>query len=208
MNVPATYFEEMYRTSDDPWSLASRWYERRKYDLTVAALPRARYLSAFEPGCSVGELSVRLAGRCESLLSCDREARAVGVAGAKLRDHPNVRVERRLIPEEWPAGSFDLIVLSEILYYFDAETLRRLLDRVAGSLSPGGTLAAVHWRHPVAEHAQSAQAVHSAVLGLADLVPVVRHAEPDFLLDVFVRPDPDGADGPAQGSVAAAEGLH
>ena len=60
MNVAAEYFEAMYRESQDPWSLSTRWYERRKYALTVAALPRARYRSAFEPGCSVGELSALL----------------------------------------------------------------------------------------------------------------------------------------------------
>ena len=42
MNVPASYFHTMYARSPDPSSPATRWYDQRKYNLTVAALPRAR----------------------------------------------------------------------------------------------------------------------------------------------------------------------
>lgn len=59
--TPGSYFEDMYRRADDPWHLSERWYEQRKYDLTVAALPLPRYRRAFEPACSVGELTLRLA---------------------------------------------------------------------------------------------------------------------------------------------------
>lgn len=52
--TPAAYFEDMYRDAADPWHLAERWYERRKYDLTLAGLPLPRYRRAFEPACSVG----------------------------------------------------------------------------------------------------------------------------------------------------------
>ena len=39
MTLGADYFAGIYAAADDPWGLASRWYERRKYALTVAALP-------------------------------------------------------------------------------------------------------------------------------------------------------------------------
>ena len=66
LSTPASYFETMYQHSPDPWHLADRWYEHRKYDLTLAALPQPRYHRAFEPACSVGELTSRLAERCDS----------------------------------------------------------------------------------------------------------------------------------------------
>lgn len=207
MNVSTEYFKAMYQDSDDPWSLATRWYEQRKYALTVAALPRRRYRSAFEPGCSVGELSARLAERCDRLLSCDREPRAVARATARLRDRSNARVEQLAVPQQWPEGEFDLVVLSEILYYFDDATAEGLLGQVQATLSPGGTLAVVHWRHPAPDHARNAQDVHDAVRALPWLASAVHHQEPDFLLDVLVRVDGSNGEDRDPASVAAMEGL-
>ena len=65
MSVPATYFDEVYERSADPWRLATEWYEKRKYLMTVASLPRERYRRGFEPACSVGVLTEMLAERCE-----------------------------------------------------------------------------------------------------------------------------------------------
>ncbi|MFE9425896.1 class I SAM-dependent DNA methyltransferase [Kitasatospora sp. NPDC006697] len=204
--TPGDYFTRMYADHADPWQLADRWYEQRKYALTLAALPKPTYRSAFEPGCSVGVLSSLLAGRCRALLSCDREERALDQARARLAHLPHVRVEHRLLPDSWPRGSFDLIVLSELLYYFTAAGTADLLDRTVRSLEPGGTLALVHWRHPVADHARSAEAVHQQSCGHPALVRIAAHREPDFLLDVFTRPRQPGT--PAERlSVAAVEGL-
>ncbi|MDJ1136047.1 SAM-dependent methyltransferase [Streptomyces iconiensis] len=206
MNTPAEYFAGMYRDAEDPWSLGVRWYEQRKYALTTAALPRDRYRAAFEPGCSVGVLSVRLAERCAYLLSCDRSPRAVAAARRRLSGHPHARVHVRVLPEEWPEGAFDLVVLSEILYYFGPTEVGGLLARAAGSLESGGTLVAVHWRHPVADHAQSGDAVHAALRRVPGLVRTVAHEEDDFLLDVFVRV-PAGGERVYPRSVAESEGL-
>ncbi|RAJ39990.1 nodulation protein S (NodS) [Kitasatospora sp. SolWspMP-SS2h] len=204
--TPAAYFAGMYAEQDDPWRLAERWYERRKYALTLAALPEPRYRSAFEPGCSVGVLSALLAGRCDALLACDREERAVARARARLARAPHVRVEQRRLPDDWPDGAFDLVVLSELLYYFTAAGAADVLERAVHALEPGGTLLLVHWRHPVPDHARSAEAVHGQARAHPGLVRIAAHAEPDFLLDVFVRPDRPGTPA-ADLSVAAAEGL-
>jgi chemotaxis methyl-accepting protein methylase len=73
-------------------------------------------------------------------------------AAGRAADLTHVRVEQRDITREWPGGRFDLIVLSEILYYFGAHDLEQVLKRAATALDPEGTLLAVHWRHPVAEY--------------------------------------------------------
>ena len=52
------YFDEMYRDVEDPWNFETSHYEQRKYAITVASLPRSRYRSAYEPGCSIGVLRV------------------------------------------------------------------------------------------------------------------------------------------------------
>ena len=56
-STPLAYFDRMYEDAD-PWGYESSWYEQRKYALTVAALGRRRYRSAFEPGTAPGPCSV------------------------------------------------------------------------------------------------------------------------------------------------------
>jgi len=73
MTAPVTlggdYFDAMYEAATDPWGFEDRWYEQRKYAISLALLPERRYRHAFEPGCSIGVLSGMLAGRCDRLLS-------------------------------------------------------------------------------------------------------------------------------------------
>lgn len=70
-----SYFNALYELDPDPWKFASSAYERAKYALTMSALPKQRYRSAFEVGCSIGILTRALSLRCEEVL-------AVGAARA------------------------------------------------------------------------------------------------------------------------------
>ncbi len=196
--APATldegYFDALYARNTDPWRFATRWYEKRKRALTVASLPAERYGRALEIGCSIGMLTAELAERCDSLLAVDVAEAAVRAARERV---PGATVERRDVTSDYPAGEFDLVVLSEVGYYLSDAVLARLLDAIAASLSPSGVLVACHWRHPVADYALSGDAVHAAIGGLG-LHRLSRLEEQDFVLEVFSR-DPR--------SVAAVEGL-
>jgi SAM-dependent methyltransferase len=195
------YFDRMYDQADDPWGFTERWYEKRKYALTVASLPRRRYRRGLEAGCSIGVLSALLGERCDALLAVDVAEAAVRSARARTAHLDGVEVERRTLPDEWPDGSFDLVVLSEVGYYFVAEDLARVIDRACASLEPGGTLLAVHWRHPVEDYPRDGDAVHRGLDGDDRLVATVRHEEADFLLTVYARTPP------AARSVAQESGL-
>jgi SAM-dependent methyltransferase len=197
----AGYFDGMYAAAADPWGFEERWYERRKYAIALAMLPRERYRAAFEPGCSVGVFTRMLGPRCGTLLSCDLAEAAVKATTARTPDLAQVRVEQRDIPRQWPAGRFDLIVLSEVLYYFGDHDLEQVLKHVAASLEPDGTLLAVHWRHPVAEYPRTGDDVHRVLAAQPGLGRLARHVEPDFLAEVYIR----GEGTPA--SVAQATGL-
>jgi len=201
VTLPAAYFDAMYRAASDPWGFEDRWYEQRKYATSLAMLPAARYRSALEPGCSIGVLTRLLAGRCDALLSCDLAAAAVRAAARRTRDLPHVRIEQRDIPGQWPPGRFDLIVFSEILYYFGDHDLEQVLKNAVAALEPEGTLLAVHWRHPVADYPRSGDDVHRALAAQPGLARLVRHTEPDFLAEVCLRTEG------APVSVAQATGL-
>ena len=189
MTLGTEYFDQMYAASADPWGFGTRWYEARKYAISVALLPAEHYGDAFEPGCSVGVLTEQLAPHCDRLLACDGSAAAVHQAAARTARRPNVRVQRLVIPAGWPAGDFDLIVLSELLYYFAGDDLPKVLHRATATLRPGGTLLAVHWRHPVADYPRTGDEVHQVLAGQAGLARLVEHREPDFLAEVYIRTD-------------------
>ena len=201
MTLDPGYFRDRYAASADPWGLAERWYEARKYTLSVAMLPRERYRAVFEPGCSIGVLTTHLARRCDSLLACDAVPEAVASAQSRTRGLPGVQVERRVIPGEWPPGSFDLIVFSELLYYFGGADLSQVLHLGAGALRPSGHLLAVHWRHPAPDHPRSGDEVHQALAAHPGLTRLARYRDPDFTAEVYARADGD------RRSVAQAGGI-
>jgi SAM-dependent methyltransferase len=180
------YFDNLYAQHPDPWGLTHRFYERRKRDLLLASLPRPHFRRAFEPGCAVGLLTAELAQRCDEVVAWDGAQVAVDQTTAHLARHASagaVSVARARIPGQWPTGRFDLIVLSEVGYYCADQ--HQLRSHVEASLAADGVLVACHWRHPAADHAVTAEAVHASVG--QDLYRIVTHHESDFMLDVWTR---------------------
>src|SRR6202012_398711 len=84
--LPDDYFGQMYADSADPWELGTRWYEQRKYAITLGMLTKQRYVHAFEPGCSVGVLTALLTERCTRVTATDVAAAALESAEQRLGD--------------------------------------------------------------------------------------------------------------------------
>lgn len=134
------FFDKLYAGNGDPWNYEKSTYERRKYRATIDAIPRRRYASALEVGCSIGVLTRLLAGRCETLLATDVAEEALVDARRRCQDLPNVRFQRAAVPAEWPEGTFDLIVVSEVLYFLGAEAIVDTADRITSSLRLRGVV--------------------------------------------------------------------
>ena len=196
------YFDSLFTGDADPWQFKSRWYEARKRALTLACLPQVRYACGYEPGCANGELSAVLAARCDRLLVSDGSSIAVAMAKTRLHDCSNVQVRQLWVPLQWPAETFDLIVLSEFGFYLDAPHLDALAHRAIASLRPGGTVLACHWRRPIDGCELGGDEVHQrlfcAMAKAMPLTPVCQVLEPDMRLDIWCN---DGR------SVAEREGF-
>jgi len=143
--LPPDYFTELYATNPDPWDFTTSAYEHAKYDATLAALGRETYPEALEVGCSIGVLTRRLADRCATLLALDVAETALDAARVRCAACPHVAFRRAAVPAEWPPGRFDLVVLSEVLYFFTPEDLARIAERLVAALKPGGEVILVHW---------------------------------------------------------------
>ena len=107
-----------------------------------AARSPGRSRWAARSGCSREMLAgaARAAGR----------GRVAGGRGAGAR-RATARAERARraaprCPRRCRPGPFDLIVCSEVLYYWDRGCWARRWTRDRGALAPGGSLLAVHWR--------------------------------------------------------------
>ena len=185
--TPASYFEELWADSDDPWEHASRFYEARKYDLTVSALLRPRYRRAFEPACGVGLLTERLAGRVDRLEARDKFPRAVTETRRRVHDLSHVGVEVGDLLAATPEGPFDLVVISEVLYYFEADQVRVIGDHIGRIAEVAATMVTVHYRRPVAEHALSGDEVHEIVADWPGWDRRGGYVDDDFRLDVWTK---------------------
>lgn len=182
------YFDEIYAAAADPWSLGERWYEQRKYAITLAMLPSPRYEHAFEPGCSVGVLTDALAARCARVTATDVAAAALDATRARLeRSGADGRVDllRSSLDERWPLDGTDLVVLSEVAYYFEASALRDVLTRECPRLDSGTTIVAAHWRHAVADYPMSGDEANEVIAATPGLHQLARYRDDDVVIDVF-----------------------
>jgi SAM-dependent methyltransferase len=180
-------FEERYRAAPDPWRFGTSAYERQRYGITIAALTRDRYANAFEPGCSIGELTALLAPRCDRLLATDVSPTAVERARRRCAEHSNVRVECGDVRTVTFEAPIELIVLSELAYYFEAEQLEVISRRLAGALDIGGTFLAVHWLGESADHILHGDEAHEILSRSLSLRHVTAGRYPGFRLDMWMR---------------------
>jgi hypothetical protein len=182
--MPDGYFDRMYESSADPWQLEQRWYERRKYAITMAVLPHPRYRHAFEPGCSVGVLTELLAGRCDQVTATDVAPAALDAARERVTDS-NVTLLRRSLDEAWPATDFDLIVLSEVGYYLQAATLREMLDREVPRLDNPATIVTAHWRHAVEDYPMTGDQTNGVIAATPGLHRIGGYRDEDVAVEIF-----------------------
>lgn len=186
-SLQPTYFDQVYAANADPWAFTTSAYEREKFADTLAHLPRPRYRRGFEVGCSIGVLTAQFANRCDHLLSIDVAERVLQQARLRCALLRNVDFERLQIPQDDVPGTFDLIVVSEVAYYWSRPDLDRAIALLAAHHEPGGHLLLVHWTPAVQDHPLTGDAVHEVWLAHGKWDVLSDERRPQYRISVLER---------------------
>lgn len=180
------YFEGLYKTDPDPWNFETSAYEQAKYQATVDALENENASLALEVGCANGVLTRKLAPRCAHLLAVDVSPTALAQARQKCADLPQVEFRLARIPRDRVSGAFDLIVLSEVAYYWDDDDLSKAATFLQANHASRGRILLVHWLGETDYPKTADEAVDGLGARLGDAV-VVEHAvaNGDYRLDLW-----------------------
>ena len=189
-SLDSAYFEDVYARSPDPWGFRTSPYERGKYQATLDVLPRPRYGSVLEVGCSIGVFTRLLAGRCDAVLALDASARALVEARRDDADLAHVAFREATLPGDFPDGRYDLVVLSEVLYYLSGADLDRLAGLCVDALAPGGQMVLCHWLGETDYPLGGDEAAERFIAAVAPRWrPTMARREPEYRLDLLTAAD-------------------
>lgn len=193
--ITPTDFDQLYRGNADPFRVGERWYEHRKITVAMSSLAAPRYRQIWDAGCGTGHLALALTGRCDRLLAGDAAPTACHLTADRLAGIAHAEVELHELPAA-PAhsvGRFDLVMLSEVLYYLPPDAIDATgvmlteittTDRIAEVM-------VVNWRHfPSDAHLSGLDAANRLGPLLGDLgwQSSVTHDDADFVLRSWRRP--------------------
>lgn len=201
---------------EPPWSAIAPWYEQHGQDVLLASLPRHHFTRGLLIGGMDG-LAETLGRRCAEVLVAGRSsdphgtvianrpgmapARRSGIrrAAKRTKERRGKAAEPTLLRlnllDEWPAGQFDLVLLSESGYTLSPRLLRETVTRIRECLTDDGVLALGHWRHRIPGWPLSGDTVHDLVIERVGLHVVAQHRERDLIVDVLSRADGEAVGG-------------
>jgi SAM-dependent methyltransferase len=185
------FFEDLYTQERDPWSFETSPYEHERYRVTVQAAASPPAERCLELGCSIGVLTRQLATITSRLLATDVSATALRLAEQRCADLANVSFRCVSTPDQNFEGAFDLIVLSEVVYYWDDRDLDLVATGIFSALDPGGRLLLVHYLGETDYPKSGDEAVEALAARLAPHFSTAFALRNDkFRLDLWRRDDP------------------
>lgn len=181
----AAYFEQMYRNDPDPWDFTTSPYERQKYAATLGALGSRHFAAGLEIGCSIGVLTEHLAARCDTMLGIDIAPTALAAAKTRCAHLAHVRFGLMAVPGEFPEAKFDLIVLSEVLYFLCESDIEALAAKIGQALLPHAMVLLVHYTGSTDYPCTGDQAVMKFIEACPQLRSTLHRREERYRVDVL-----------------------
>ena len=186
-NIDGEFFEAKYQAQKDPWKFASSEYELQRYNHIFSSVAHKRYNIVFEAGCSIGILTEKLAKLAEHVEAFDISPTAVNLAKNHCLHLKNVSIACNSLLNARPNKHTDLLILSEIGYYFDAVEWELILKRLLNCCANDATLLACHWLGESSEHILSGDCVHAIIEGIDQLKFEYGERNANFRLDRWVK---------------------
>ncbi|HEY3998301.1 MAG TPA: SAM-dependent methyltransferase [Candidatus Xenobia bacterium] len=138
-------FDLLFSALPDPWHFERSPFEHERLSRLFQSFGGRRFQRALEVGCAEGTFTGRLAEVADHVTGLD--VSEVALARARTR-HPSLTfVQHDLGSGPLAEPPFDLVVASEVLYFFeDPGLLHRVADALVQGLVPGGWLVLAHMR--------------------------------------------------------------
>ncbi|WP_022673553.1 SAM-dependent methyltransferase [Novosphingopyxis baekryungensis] len=141
-------FDQLFAENPDPWDIDTSDYERGKREAVLAALGKRRFVRMLEVGCAGGALTERPAELASSIVALDVSTKAIDLAAKRLPRCDSVEFVVAEVPDYWPAGQFDAVILSEVLYFLSVGEIRQVSQLAHESLTGNGLCLLVNWIGP------------------------------------------------------------
>jgi len=184
-----SHFARLYQTNPDPWGFRTNPYEQAKYHRSIEMLAGRRFVSGVEVGCSIGVLTHMLAPLCETLLAVDIVDQPLQAARVRCADQPWVRFQRMQVPDQWPDQRFDLILLSEVLYFLSPADIDRCAARVRVSLLPRANVLLVNWLGRSDDPCSGDEAAGHFIAASTDMLSIAhQERQSGYRLDLLAAP--------------------
>jgi SAM-dependent methyltransferase len=112
----SAFFEKLW-SEGDYWALESSPFEQQRFAKLIDMLGKRRFARALEIGCGAGHFTRMLAQQCDQIVALDISPTAI----SRAQSTPAVGVEYRVANvmdlDLREQGTWDLIVMTETIYY-------------------------------------------------------------------------------------------
>ena len=143
--VTRNKYNERFSARTDPWGYEVSPFTLEKFQTAIAMLDEVRgdtrFERAWEIGCAEGAMTARLAPICGQLSAVDFIPLALQRASTRSQEFSNISYISWDLKADPPPGTFDLIVITDVLGSLGGQRdIRRARDKVVSALAPGGYL--------------------------------------------------------------------
>ena len=143
--VSQSKYAKCFTVRTDPFGYEVAPFALEKFQATIELLDGVRgdacFERAWEIGCAEGAMTARFAKICEGLSAVDYVPLALERARVRCQEFSNVSFSEWDLKSDPVPGTFDLIVITDVLGSLGGRRdIRRARDKVVSALAPGGYL--------------------------------------------------------------------